>query len=96
MKCILSRLPSTDEGTYGIAWIDGIRGLVRPALTIILTFAALVINLVVLDKLISVWDTVTPEARLVLTTSTVEWVLFQASIAIGWWFAHRPSSKNNG
>lgn len=89
----LAKSFAADKATYGIDWIDGIRGLVRPALTLILTFAALLVNLVVLDKLVSVWDTVTPEARLVLTTTTVEWVLFQASIAIGWWFAHRPSSK---
>lgn len=84
---------TADKASYGIAWVDGLRGVVRPALTFILAGAALLVNLIVLDKLISVWDLLDTKDQLVLATTTVEWVLFQASIAIGWWFAHRPSNK---
>lgn len=82
-----------DRATYGIVAIDAIRGLVRPTLTVILTLAALGINFVLLDKLVYVWDTLDNTQRVALTVTTTDWVLFQASIAVGWWFAHRPSNK---
>lgn len=89
----LGKSYDADKATYGIVWIDSIRGAIRPVLTALLTIAALAINFVLLDKLVSVWDTIDNTQRLALTTTAAEWVLFQASIAIGWWFAHRPSSR---
>lgn len=89
----LGKSYDADKATYGIGWIDAIRGLIRPVLTLILTIAALGINFVLLDRLVAVWDQVDNAQRLVYVTTSLEWVLFQASIAIGWWFAHRPSNK---
>lgn len=89
----LGKSYESDKATYNIVWVDAIRGVIRPALTILLTIAALAVNFILLDKLVYVWDTLDNTQRLTTTITAMEWVLFQASIAVGWWFAHRPSNR---
>lgn len=76
-----------DKATYGIPWLDAIRGLVRPIVTMIfvgvsLFFAAIVFkanraNILPLESYVKI----------------IDWLLLEAGVVIGWWFASRPSSQ---
>lgn len=81
-----------DRATYGIRGVDAIRGIVRPALTAVLAGAALYINYVALELLTEAWPSLSTAEKTKFSFMAVEWVLFQASVCIGWWFANRPGS----
>lgn len=81
-----------DRATYGILLVDGVRGMVRPALTLIIGTSALAMNWKLLAMLAAVWPTLAADQQLKLTVMAIEWTFFQASVVIGWWFANRPGS----
>jgi len=81
---------AADKASYGIKFVDGVRGLVRPVLTGVLAVSALSITYTLLDMLRTGGPVLSVEQRLGLAVLSVEWVLFQASVCIGWWFANRP------
>jgi hypothetical protein len=88
----LTQSYAADRASYGIIWVDAIRGVVRPLLTAVLAGAALYVNYVALDLLAEAWPSLATEQKLRFALLSVEWVLFQGSVCIGWWFANRPSS----
>lgn len=74
-----------DKATYGIRFVDGVRGLMRPLITAIflaiVCYAQYRIWLLVGDTL----DLTGAQAF-----EVIQWTLFEASVVIGWWFASRP------
>lgn len=76
-------------------WVDKASKLVRPILTILfLVFTGVIFYQVQLlvNKLVI---TPTPEQILELYKMIIEWVIFQAGVCIGWWFAMRPGKQSS-
>lgn len=82
-----------DKATYGIKWVDGIRGVVRPILTLLFFLLSCVVFAIVAQY---VWARGVPlsnDQLYELFKYCIYWVLFQASVCVGWWFAMRPGNK---
>lgn len=78
-------VPTQEDG-----WIDDVSKLVRPLLTILFfIFSAYVFYRI--NLLISAKEERTSQEVLQLWKQCIEWILFQAGVSIGWWFANRPS-----
>lgn len=88
----LAQSYKADKATYGITWVDAVRGVVRPLLTVVLAGAALYVNYVALELLDKAWPSLSASEQLKFSMLAVEWVLFQGSVCIGWWFANRPGA----
>lgn len=76
---------TADKATYKIKLVDGIRGAIRPLITLL--FAGFTLYL------ISTMTYQSPATHITaaLYAEAVAWVFFQASVVIGWWFGNRPS-----
>jgi predicted DNA binding protein len=72
---------------------EGLRRLVRPVLTILLTTGALMITNSIMMKLENGWSDFTPTQRYELVIQAISWVMAQASAAISYWFVSRGSSE---
>lgn len=76
--------------TSADGWIDKFSKAVRPVLTLaFFAFSAVIfykVNLIVSE----LEAPISPVEALALWKTTIEWVLFQAGVCIGWWFAMRP------
>lgn len=76
---------AADKATYGIKFVDGVRGLVRPVLT---AWSAALLTYVTW-KAFLLSHVVTPaQADNYISSS-----LFVASLAVSWWFGSRPQQK---
>lgn len=79
-----------DRATYGIKFVDAIRGLLRPGITVYFCLIVGFVNY-------KVWQILSASTGAVLTQdqvySIIEWTLFEAAVVIGWWFANRPGSS---
>jgi hypothetical protein len=82
-------------GSYGwaVALAFVINKFVRPVLTLVLCFAALKTNLMVMDFFTSGWAVMTPDQRFDAGMQAFAWVTGQASAVIGYWFVSRGKSK---
>lgn len=67
--------------------------LVRPVATVILAGAALYINILLVNKLVAAWPSLTPAQQLDSAMQAFAWVTGQASAALGYWFVARGSSS---
>ena len=72
-----------DKATYGIGWVDMVRGLVRPAITAGATTLVGYMTWTVL----STGGALSPEQRMELLRES----LFLAGTAIAWWFGARSN-----
>lgn len=79
-----------DRATYGIRFVDAIRGLLRPGITVYFCLIIGFVNYKVWQILASGPDMVLTQAQVY---SIIEWTLFEAAVVIGWWFANRPTSS---
>lgn len=89
----LSASYSNDKATYGIMFIDGVRGLIRPLITLIFTGIAIYINAEIMYLLTDTWATLSQVDKVKLVFTVVDWMLFQTSVVVGWWFANRPGRQ---
>ena len=83
----LSKAQEMDRATYGGGFVDCVRGLIRPLITILFVALVFWINWAVMGEL---------RARPVdadLVKDVIQWILLQASVCIGYWFGSRPSSS---
>lgn len=83
---------SNDKAAYGGGFVDSVRGLLRPLITLAFFGFAVAVFVAVLQI---VWEqriTFTRDEVFELFKYCVYWVLFQAAVCIGWWFALRPST----
>ena len=80
----------------GLGWImvlvSAFNRLIRPGLTLILALAALYVNWMMIDKLVTQWPTLSPERQYDAGMQAFAWVTAQASVAFGYWFVARGSS----
>lgn len=76
----------------GNGWVDKLSKIIRPFLTLSFFFFTVYLFYQVNQKIsISVVSQVTMEK---LYFTIIEWILFQAGISIGWWFANRQSGPS--
>ena len=78
--------------TYGIRFVDAIRGLMRPIITIYLLGVAtwLTINV---HTLVGGLEGMPQNDVMALYTEIIAAILFLTTPAVTWWFGSRPSSK---
>lgn len=82
-----------DKATYGIKSVDAIRGVVRPVLTILFFVLSCVVFWVVAQYVWTRGVPLTNDQLYELFRYCVYWILFQASVCVGWWFAMRPGNR---
>jgi hypothetical protein len=66
---------------------------IRPSATIVLSGAAIYINLLLMSKLTEAWPTLSPAQQLEVSMQALAWLTGQAGAALGYWFVARGSSK---
>jgi hypothetical protein len=67
--------------------------LIRPVLTVLLAGAALYLNWMVINMMVSDWPSMTIAQRFEAGMQAFAWVTAQASTAFSYWFVSRGSSK---
>lgn len=67
--------------------------LIRPVLTVILAFAAIYLNWLMIDKLVNNWPTMTQAQQFDAGMQAFAWVTAQASTAFAYWFVSRGTGK---
>ncbi len=77
---------------YKIKWVDAIRGLMRPVITVYLLLLATIITL-----RIGSWtgglQSLDAHVMTTLYSDTIAQILFLVTTAVTWWFGSRPSSE---
>lgn len=77
--------PTSQDG-----WVDKTTKCVRPFLTLAFFFFTVYVFWKINSIIIEAGISITPEQALKVWVACIEWILFQAGTAIGWWFAMRP------
>lgn len=72
---------------------DVFRRLIRPALTVALVGAALVLNWLLIDRLAHTWPSLTPVQQLDAAMQAFAWITGQASMVLGYWFISRGNTS---
>lgn len=78
--------------TYGIKAVDGIRGLMRPLITIYLLIIATLLTLKI-NQLVGGLDSLEISHLKDIYDSVIDQMLFLTATAVTWWFGSRPSSQ---
>ena len=80
---------------YKIKWVDAIRGLMRPLITIYLLILATVVTVKIGTTTggLEALDTAIMET---LYSDTISQIFFLVTTAVTWWFGSRPSSGQRG
>ena len=83
---------SADKASYGGGWVDKIRGIMRPVITIYLlgisTYIAVYLT-AILNGLGSFGD----DEALALYGTIINAIVFLTTTAVTWWFGSRPINK---
>ena len=82
-------------GKWGflLVWASVFNKMIRPVLTVLLAFAALYLNWMVIHKLTDGWITMTPSQQFEAGMQAFAWVTAQASTAFSYWFVSRGTGK---
>lgn len=67
--------------------------LIRPVLTVLLAFAALYLNWLMIDKLVEHWPKMDATRQFEAGMQAFAWVTAQASTAFAYWFVSRGTGK---
>lgn len=82
-------VPTSADG-----WVDKASKAVRPFLTMCF-FGLTIYVFVVINSLMRELNVApSPEKIVEIWIKTIEWFLFQAGVAVGWWFAMRPNRNS--
>lgn len=76
----------------GIVWVDAIRGLMRPAITVIMIIACGYL-LYVVNTHVDGIDSIPEGELLEIYKRIINSILFGTMTAVTWWFGSRPQSK---
>jgi hypothetical protein len=76
---------STEDG-----WVDKASKVIRPLLTIAFFIFTCYVFYKINEMMIALKVTPSPDEILTIWKTCIEWILFQAGVSIGWWFAMRP------
>ncbi|MEZ7984263.1 MAG: hypothetical protein QMB64_00375 [Pseudomonadales bacterium] len=78
--------------TYGIKAVDGIRGLMRPLITVYLLVIATLLTLKI-NQLVGGLDSLEMSELKGIYDNVINQMLFLTATAVTWWFGSRPSSQ---
>lgn len=78
--------------TYGIKAVDGIRGLMRPIITVYLLIIATLLTLKI-NQLVGGLDSLEMSELKGIYDNVINQMLFLTATAVTWWFGSRPSSQ---
>mgnify|MGYP006163468995 FL=1 len=78
--------------TYGIKIVDGIRGLMRPLITVYLLVIATLLTLKI-NELVGGLDSLEMSELKGIYDNVINQMLFLTATAVTWWFGSRPSSQ---
>ena len=76
----------------GIKFVDGIRGLMRPAITLYLLIIATVLAWK-LNKLVGGLNGLPVDEVYALYKSVIQQIIFLTATAVTWWFGSRPTQQ---
>jgi len=77
---------------YGIKVVDGIRGLMRPLITVYLLVIATLLTLKI-NQLVGGLDSLEMSELKGIYDNVINQMLFLTATAVTWWFGSRPSSQ---
>ena len=82
-------------GKWGflLVWASVFNKLIRPLLTVLLAFAALYLNWLVIHRLTDGWQGMTALQQYEAGMQSFSWVTAQASTAFAYWFVSRGTGK---
>jgi len=80
---------------YGVKWVDALRGIMRPLITIYLLALATIVTLAI-GKLVGGLQSLEQTELLTIYKSVINQMVFLATTAVTWWFGSRPSSQRKG
>lgn len=80
-----------DKATYGGGFVDGIRGLMRPALTL---YFAVLMSIIAM-QLMQVNETIWQDKALAqaMYVDVINAIIFLTTTAVTWWFGSRPIKR---
>jgi len=81
-----------DKASYGGGFVDTVRGLTRPLLTLI-SMGLLIYLSITLTGKITGMDGFSPEYLKDLYTQILQAAIFLSTASFAWWFGSRPPSK---
>jgi hypothetical protein len=76
----------------GIKWVDALRGMMRPAITVYLMVVATILTLRI-GALVGGLESLNPKALFALYQDVIQQIVFLTATAVTWWFGSRPSSR---
>lgn len=76
----------------GVKWVDGIRGLMRPVITVYLLAIASVVAFQ-LSRLVGGLDALPMDEVLSMYRHVISQLIFLTATAVTWWFGSRPQSS---
>ncbi len=78
---------------YGIKFVDSIRGLMRPLITIYLLVIGTIITITIGSYVNGIEGAMDDMELIKMYRDTIARVMFLLTTAVAWWFGSRPSSK---
>lgn len=82
-------LPTSKDG-----WVDKVSKTVRPLLTLCFFGLTIYVFAVINALMKELGVAPSPEKIVEIWIKIIEWFMFQAGVAIGWWFAMRPNRNS--
>ena len=92
-KVTAEEIKAAGKWGFLLVWASVFNKLIRPALTVLLAFAALYLNWMVIGKLTDGWAGMTPAQQYEAGMQAFAWVTAQASTAFSYWFVSRGTGK---
>ena len=82
---------SHDKATYGGGFVDGLRGLMRPVITLYFAIIMTVIAYQLMKLNNGQW--VNPTEAQAMLREVINAIIFLTTTAVTWWFGSRPSNR---
>lgn len=92
-KVTAEEIKAAGKWGFLLIWASVFNKLIRPVLTVLLAFAALYLNWMVIGRLTDGWATMTPIQQYDAGMQAFAWVTAQASTAFSYWFVSRGTGK---
>lgn len=81
---------------YKIKFVDAIRGLMRPLITIYLLVIATFVTMKIGGYVGGLQGAMDPNELVTMYKDTIAQVMFLVTTSVTWWFGSRPSSQRKG
>lgn len=92
-KITAEEIKAAGKWGFLLVWASVFNKLIRPVLTVLLAFAALYLNWMVINRLTDGWATMSAAQQYEAGMQAFAWVTAQASTAFSYWFVSRGTGK---